>query len=267
MEPAATQRLDDLRRFAAALAAGVGLAPARASALASQLLWFDAAGAPDFGIAALPELLGRIDRGEVDPRAEGVVRSERAATLNLDGKEGVAPLILARASALAAEKARDVGVGLVRVSNLGPSGPTAAIAAEAAIGPEIALVLGPDARWSLAVPSPEGLPLVVDTALGGAAAPVPAEFAPWALLAPEGGYLVAAVAIRALEPLGTFHERVLATIRALPESPGLLKPEEWEVRRRSARERGVAVGPRAMGELLERAERLGIPPPGQGPGR
>ena len=48
-------RLDDLRRFAAALGAASGLVPLRALALASHLFWFDAAGAAIFGIGTLPD--------------------------------------------------------------------------------------------------------------------------------------------------------------------------------------------------------------------
>ena len=262
MDATATHRLDDLRRFAASLAVVSGFAPARASALATQLLWFDAAGAPNFGIATLPNILGRIDSGEDDPKTEGVIRSEHAATLTLDARRGVASLILSRAASLAAEKARDVGVGLVRIVNLGPSGPAAGVVAEAAIGPEIAMAFGPGPHWALALPTSEGLPLVVDTALGGISTPPPTDFAPWSILAPDGGWLVAAVAIRAFEPLGSFHGRVEATLRGLPDAPGRLLPAAWEARRRNARERGVSVDAAAMGPLLLRAEGLGIPPPG-----
>ncbi|MBX6314493.1 MAG: Ldh family oxidoreductase, partial [Isosphaeraceae bacterium] len=136
-------RLDDLRHLAAALGAGVGLAPSRAAALATHLLWFDAAGAASFGIATLPDWLERIAARQVDPRAEGTIGLERAGTANLDGQNGVGPLILARAASLAAEKARDVGVGLVRVTGLGPTGPAAPAAAEIAIGPEAAALIGP----------------------------------------------------------------------------------------------------------------------------
>jgi len=263
LETARPYRLDDLRRFATALAAGAGLAPARASALATLLLWFDAAGASESGIATLPDLLARIDRGEVDPSSEGIIRGEHSATLTLDGGRGVPPLILARAAALAAEKARDVGVGLVRVTSLGPCGPAAAVAAEAAIGPEVALILGPGPSWTMAVPSPEGLPLIVDSALGAVAGPPPLDLFPWVLLVPEGGWLVAALAIRALEPLGTFHERVGAALKALPESPGRLLPASLEARRRAARELGVPIAVAPMAELLGRAEGLAIPPPGR----
>ncbi len=64
---------DDLRRFAAALGTACGLVPLRALALASHLLWFDAAGAASLGIASLPDWLEAIERGQLDPRTIGRV--------------------------------------------------------------------------------------------------------------------------------------------------------------------------------------------------
>jgi len=259
-------RLDEVRRFAAALAVGAGLAPARAAALATHLLWFDAAGAAGSGIAALPEWLGRIEGGEIDPRAEGKLGAEHAGTLTLDGQGGMPPLILARAAGIAVEKARDVGLGIVRVTNLGPAGPAAPIAAEIAIGPEAAAVLGPGAAWAIALPTPAGLPLVVDSALGGDPA-IPAELAPWALLVPGGDRLIVTLSIRAIEPLAAFHERIAAAARAPAGSTGRLDPEAWDARRRAVREQGVAIDPGAMAGLLGRAEALGLAPPEPVPGR
>src|SRR4051794_28449442 len=94
-------RLDALRRAASSLAASCGVKPERAAALATQLLWFDAAGAPQFGLARLPDLLDRIGRGEVDPKAEGKVGPERAATAVVDGQNGIPALILSRAAGVA----------------------------------------------------------------------------------------------------------------------------------------------------------------------
>ena len=128
-------RLDDLRRLATSLARGPGRRPARASSLATHLLWFDAAGASSHGIATLPTWLDRIDRKEIDPVAEGRARLEHSGTAVFDAQNGLAPLALARAAGIASEKARDVGVGIVRVRNLGPSGPAAPVAADLAIGP------------------------------------------------------------------------------------------------------------------------------------
>lgn len=263
-------RLDDLRRLASALGSGAGLAPTRASALAGHLLWFDAAGARPFGIATLPRWLDRLELGRDDPNAEGWIRQERAAVAVLDGRRGPAPLVLGRAAGLAIEKARDVGVGLIRVSGLGPAGPAAPIAAEVAIGPELAVVLGPGPSVALALPAPEGLPVVFDSALAGEGASLgsisPPEaltalVAPWSALVPEEGWLIVAVAVTAMEPLATFHERVADAIRGLDESPGRLLPGPWEARRAEARRLGVALDPSTFDTLRDRAGRLGVEMP------
>jgi len=268
-------RLDDLRHYVSALTAAAGVAPARASALATLLLWFDAAGAPPHGIATLPDLLHRIDAGEVDPKAEGTVKQERPATAVLDGGRGVPLLVLERAAGLAAEKARDCGVGLVRVENTGATGSAAGIAAEAAIGPVAALVLGPDARWAVALPSDAGLPAVFDPALAGdepvkagrgrAAAgrqAVDALIGPWAAaLAPGRGWLVAAVSGTAMGPLSAFHAQVAGALQGVEDGGGRLLPGPWETRRREARERGVTVNEAAWTALATRAETLGVKPP------
>jgi LDH2 family malate/lactate/ureidoglycolate dehydrogenase len=252
-------RLDDLRRFAAALGVGAGLAAEPAMGLATHLLWFDAAGAARFGIATLADWLGRIERREVDPQAAGRIGLEHAATAVLDGQGGLAPLILSRAAGVAAEKARDTGMGLVRVTGLGPSGPAAPIAAGLAIGPQVGLVLGPGPDQALALPTAEGLPLVIDSALDERLnVPAPPVSG---LIAPERAIVVVAVAVTALESLATFHERLGAALKVLDDAPGRLAPGAWDGRRREARERGVPLDAEALAQLRQWADRLEIQPP------
>jgi len=270
-------RLDDLRRFASGLAAAAGVPATRASALASHLLWFDAAGAAPFGIATLPALLDRIASGEIDPGAEGVPVAERGGTAVFDGRRGVPLLVLDRVAGLATEKARETGVGVVRVENVASPGPAAVVAAEiAVVGPYVGAVLGPGPSWSLALPSDGGLPVVFDTALAsptdgkaprrakGAPPvnPVDAIIGPWAgVLAPGDGYLVAALGVTAMEALSTFHERVADAIRGLDETAGRLLPGPWEARRVAAQEHGVAVDPAAWKALVGWADRSSVVPP------
>ena len=90
--------LDALRRLASGLASNVGVPPARASSLASHLLWFDASGASSHGIATLPTLLERIARREIDPVAEGRAGTERAGTAVFDAQNGLALLALEKAA-------------------------------------------------------------------------------------------------------------------------------------------------------------------------
>ncbi|MDB5351359.1 MAG: malate/lactate dehydrogenase [Planctomycetota bacterium] len=248
-------RLDALRRFAAMLIAASGARPERAAALATHLLWFEAAGAPDHGIARLPDLLDQIARGQIDPKAEGKVGPERAATAVLDGHNGVPESILARAAAIASEKAREYGSGLVRVKGIGAAGPAAPIVADIAIGPMIAMALGPDGAWSVALPAPEGPPLLADSALGSDHEAL-AGLVPWTPLTAHGEWIVQALSVIALEPLAGFHERVTEAAKAASNS--VLRPEMLEAVRRDAREHGVELSEATQSSLREWARRLGV---------
>jgi LDH2 family malate/lactate/ureidoglycolate dehydrogenase len=258
-------RLDRLRSLAVDLLAAAGLDPTRAAELANLLLWYDTAGFPAQGIAALPGWLDRLAGGTLRPGAEGQVqRPEHAATAVVDGQGGVPPLVLARCARIASEKARDTGVGLVRLHHLGPVGPVAAIAAELALGPFVALVVGPELQWCLAVPGPDGLPLVYDTALVGPATPASqlpsvAAMLPFgAALLPDGGWLVLVAAVASLEPLTSLHERVRLALAGPIHAPGVLDPAAWEEHRRLVREQGVVVDPAVAQALDAHATRLGV---------
>jgi LDH2 family malate/lactate/ureidoglycolate dehydrogenase len=260
-------RLDDLHRLTASLAAGIGVAPARASALATHLLWFDAAGASTHGIATLPTWLDRIDRKEIDPVAEGRAGRERAGTAIFDARNGLPPLALATAGGIASEKARDVGVGIVRVHNLGESGPSAPVAASLAIGPYFAVMAGPGPSLSLAAPMAGGLPVVYDSRLAGPGSDLgtPNWLAPWSPwisgISDDGGWVVLAISVLAFESLAHFEGRVASSLLDRDPSTGFLEPGPWEVRRREARERGVTIDPGAFGSLKTWADRLGVPWP------
>jgi LDH2 family malate/lactate/ureidoglycolate dehydrogenase len=243
------------------------VAPAKAAGLASHLLWFDEAGIPSHGVASLPDLLDRIDTGQVDPKTEGKVGQERNGTAVFDARHGIPLLGLEHAAGIAIEKARDAGVGLVAVRNLGSAGPAASIAAEMAIGPTAALIAGPDASWAVALPSPEGLPAVFDTTLASGPAPAPmshhaeleAFVTPWAsVLAPRESWLILAISVPAFESLSTFHSRVAAAIENLAEGSGRLLPAAWEARRHEARSSGVVITPEGWKPLKRWAERLGV---------
>lgn len=295
MSAAVIQRygFDDLRQFAAALGSAVGLPQPRSLSLASHLLWFDAAGAPNLGIATLPSWMEAIKTGRVNPRATGRLISERTALTVFDGENAPAPLVLERAAELAAEKARESAVGLVRVIGAGPIRSAAPVASQIAVGPMAGAVLGPGRYWGLALPSQGGLPLVIDSGLSAAEAggqaqarpagrrgsgpsrspspgpngPVPASSlleAFWLgteVLVPEGSWIVAAVSIPALEAFASFDHRLAAVAGGMTPAPGRLLPAAWEARRREARHQGVAVEPAAWKSLVESARRLAVAVP------
>jgi LDH2 family malate/lactate/ureidoglycolate dehydrogenase len=285
---------DDLRRFASAIGAAAGLPPPRSVALASHLLWFDAAGAPDLGIASFPSWLEAIERRRVDPTAAGRVISERTALAVFDGENGPAPLVLARAAEVATEKAREAAVGLVRVSGVGPIPSAAPVAAGIAIGPMAGWVVGPNRCWSMALPSQGGLPLVVDSGLPGSESgegpdsaggagrrtshrtkttssgrdgPISAStllegfWLSTEILIPDGGWLVAAVSVSAMDSPTTWHERLAAVAARMQAAPGRLLPEAWEARRRQVQQGGVVIEPAAWKSLAHWARRFSVEMP------
>lgn len=287
-------RFDDLRRFAAALGAATGLPAPGAMNLAAHLLWFDAAGAPSLGIATLPSWLEAIDRRQVDPTKTGRVVHELTALAVYDGENGPAPLVLERAAEVAVAKARESAVGLVRVAGARSLRSSAPVAAGIAIGPMAGWVIGPDRCWSMALPSQGGLPLVVDSGLSaaeagedlgprgtagrrGAAAPKssatgrdgppPASslleglWLASEVLLPAGSWLVAAVAIPALESFATFHERLGTVVGATAPAPGRLLPDAWEARRQEVRRDGVVIEPAPWKSLAHWARRLSVDVP------
>jgi LDH2 family malate/lactate/ureidoglycolate dehydrogenase len=219
------------------------------------------------------------------------VVAERTAVAVLDGQNGPAPMILERAAELAVEKAREAAVGLVRVFGTGSIRSAAPVAAAVAIGPMAGWVLGPNLCWSLALPSQGGLPLVVDSGLSAAGAgegsgahgaagrrgPAPSKSAAAGpdgaasasslleglrrateVLVPEGGWLVAAVSIPALEAFATFDERLDSVAAGMTAAPGRLLPEAWEATRREVRRSGVAVEAAAWKSIAQWARRLAV---------
>ncbi len=268
-------RLDDLRRLATALTSSLGVEPARASALATHLLWFDAAGASSHGIATLPTWLDRLQKKEIDPTAKGRAILEHAGTAVFDAQQGLAPLALEAAAGIASEKARDVGIGIVRVRNIGPTGPAAPLAASLAIGPFVAMIAGPSPSLALAMPTPDGLPAIYDSDLGqgnGGDSPSPPEewlgaFSPWiSTVAGGDGWLILALSVPAMESLSTFHERAAKATRSSIDGRGPLWPETLASRRQEAREHGVPLDPAATATLKEWAGRSNVPWPAESGG-
>jgi LDH2 family malate/lactate/ureidoglycolate dehydrogenase len=252
---AVTMRLDDLRSMAAALLSASGMRPDVAATLVGHLLWFDAAGLQEFGVATLPDLLDRIHQGDIDPRTEGKVGPERAALAVLDGQKGAPSRIIGRAAQLAAEKAREYGSGIVRVKGIGAFGSAIALVSEIAIGPAVGMAFGPNGAWSVALPSPEGLPVVADAVLGSDPAAL-AAFAPWLPLTGDEGWIIQAVSVPAMEPLASFHERVAHF--AKNANGNVLQPDRLESLRREARENGVKVSKDTQSALTAWGAKLGI---------
>jgi LDH2 family malate/lactate/ureidoglycolate dehydrogenase len=275
-DPALTPRfgLDDLRRCAIALGATAGLPAERASELARLLLWFDTAGAADFGIGTLTDWLDLIDQGRCDGAASasssGRIVRERPSTAVVDAGHVLAPLALASAAALAGQKARESGVGVVTVLNLDGTHGAGGVAADLAVGPIAAAVRGPGPGLAFAVPTDAGLPAVFDPSLASYPDACPPDWKPgWlqfaapflsALAPPPGGWVILALSVVAFEPLEAFHARVGALLPTT-ETPGVILPSPWQARLRRATDAGITIDPTAWKAIQDRCARASIAEP------
>jgi LDH2 family malate/lactate/ureidoglycolate dehydrogenase len=257
--------LDDLRRFGVAILTARGWTAVQAGSIAAYHLWLDAAKAPESGIAALAGLLDSVAAGTVKPKENGRLSSERAAAVVLHAESAAPVLVLTRAGEIAAEKAREAGVGLVRVAGLKGTGmPMAPIVAEIAVGPYLGLALGPGPAWSVAVPTMGGLPAVIDTALGDAKGAKRSKGqAALRDLLPAAGWMsgdesvvVGAIHVGLLEN----GERFPALLDSWSDSPGVWLPEAYSRMREAANRAGVTLEGKMWERLKELAEAYGVAP-------
>ncbi|MCC7104849.1 MAG: Ldh family oxidoreductase [Chloroflexi bacterium] len=119
----------DLEHFTARVLEACGL-PANDAALAARLMVSaDLRGADGHGIFRLPQYVRRIRAGGMNPRPNARVLNDQPSTAIVDGDNGMGHLTMARAAALAIEKADRHGVAWVGVRNGNHAGPAALYAA------------------------------------------------------------------------------------------------------------------------------------------
>ena len=106
----------ELARFIREVLAAKGASAADAASVADGLVWANLRGVDGHGIARLSSYLTLIERGEIDPKAQPRLVQDRGAIFVLDGAFGFGPPAMMQAIAIAAERARTLGVafGLVR---------------------------------------------------------------------------------------------------------------------------------------------------------
>lgn len=74
-------------------------------------------GHPSHGLLRLPRILRRIERGLIDPATEGSAHWRSAAMLDVDGQQGLGPVIAAGALGHLLERATTTGVALAAIRN------------------------------------------------------------------------------------------------------------------------------------------------------
>ncbi|SEE70730.1 Malate/lactate/ureidoglycolate dehydrogenase, LDH2 family [Rhizobiales bacterium GAS188] len=93
----------------------VGLSEKAAALVAETLVDADLSGQPSHGVMLVDMYLDRLRRGSVSPREEGEIVVDRDGVVVLDAQNGLGQLIGDQAMALAVERARLHGSGIVAV--------------------------------------------------------------------------------------------------------------------------------------------------------
>lgn len=172
---------DELVDFCTALFSASGVPEEDAIITATRLVEADFRGRDGHGLVRVVPYLERIEAGGINVRPKVVVRSETAASAQIDGDNGLGQVVMARATETAAEKALENGiavVGTVRSNHAGAAGLyPAMLAAEGLVGMYFAVanangmppwggaepLLGTN-PVAVAIPAATGSPYVLDIA-------------------------------------------------------------------------------------------------------
>ncbi|RBY88052.1 Ldh family oxidoreductase [Blastococcus sp. TBT05-19] len=177
-----TARIDpqDLRTFGTRVLAALGVPETDGALVADSLVQADLWGHQSHGFLRLPWYAARLRSGAMRAVTDPAVLSDTGPLLLLDGRDGIGQVLADRARALATERARAHGVGVVGVRNSNHFGTAMYFTRRAARDGFVSLlttnaspamapwggrekVLGTN-PWSIAAPAPDGGVVAVDIA-------------------------------------------------------------------------------------------------------
>ncbi|WP_069813232.1 Ldh family oxidoreductase [Streptomyces sp. TP-A0874] len=170
LTPPATRKRGEVRvdhrellDFTAAVLASRGVPPGRARTAAEALVHGDLTGVTSHGLVNLTRLyLPLFDEGRCDPAAEPGIVTDTGASVLVDARRALGLWAAAEAVDLAADRARDHGVGLVSVRGATHLGCAGAHALRAARRGMICLLVSNCGRQRIARP-PGGRPAMLGT--------------------------------------------------------------------------------------------------------
>ncbi|MCL7393433.1 MAG: Ldh family oxidoreductase [Thaumarchaeota archaeon] len=113
---------EDLRRFTRECFLRAGVPEQDADVIADHLVLANLRGVDSHGVIRIPYYLEGVERGYVRPESEFRVLRENPVMALVDGGGGLGIPVAAKATELAIQKARDMGVAVVCVRNLGHIG-------------------------------------------------------------------------------------------------------------------------------------------------
>ena len=160
----------------------VGVAAEDGKIVAGSLVSADARGMNSHGVLRLPVYIRRLQQGGFKPGSKGTVIAETAATMLIDGGEGLGSVLTAHAMDIAIEKARTTGIAAVGIRNSNHNGENAYYVKQAidqdmigiatTNGSPIMPVWGGKTMLTgplpiaIGVPTEKELPILLDAALG-----------------------------------------------------------------------------------------------------
>ncbi len=169
-----------LRTFGSAVLSALGVPGDDAALVADSLVQADLWGHSSHGLLRLPWYVARLRSGAMRAVTEPVVLSDTGPLVLLDGRDGVGQVLTDRARALATDRARQHGVGVVGVRDSNHFGTAMWFTRRAAhdgfvavlttnASPAMAPWGGREKRigtnpWSIAAPGPDGTVVALDIA-------------------------------------------------------------------------------------------------------
>jgi LDH2 family malate/lactate/ureidoglycolate dehydrogenase len=172
---------EDALQLATALLEDRQTPPAHAALQAKVLVEAELKGHPSHGLQRLPRILTRIERGLIDPSADGRASWRSSSYLDVDGLRGLGPVVACSALALLSARAASAGIAVCGIRNSNHLGMLAYYVETLALSGQIGIALSSSEALvhpyggaravlgtnpiAIAVPTAER-PLVVDLATG-----------------------------------------------------------------------------------------------------
>src|SRR6516225_4922296 len=108
---------DELKSTVSAIFAACGMTDADAGLLAATLVKADQRGIHSHGTLRVPDYVGKLTKGGVDPRGRPVIASDSGAALVVDARNVMGQIAAHVAMSAAIERARSVHVAIATVRN------------------------------------------------------------------------------------------------------------------------------------------------------
>ena len=122
----------DLERFASALFAAAGVAPAMADEWAKSLVWANLRGVDSHGVLRIPGYIERLKTGAINPTPQMRVEKRAGAVAVLEADRAPGAVAMATAMAEAIARAREAHVGWCAARNITHAGAVGYFALQAA---------------------------------------------------------------------------------------------------------------------------------------